>query len=307
MDLTIILCTYNRCQGLADALTTLAAQRVDPGIEWEILLVDNNSSDKTPEVYRRFKDCFPVPLRYVFESKQGLSHARNRGIAEASGKYVAFTEDDELADEGWVQAIVATFQEYSCEAVAGQIDLAWRCPRPQWLTDDLLGFLGHLDYGKAQVLSQESPPFGGNMAFRKDIFNTIGLFDAHLGRQGRKLIGGEETELYSRFSQAGLVAVYQPNAVMHHVVEQNRLKKSYFRRLHFNEGQVQGARRHIQPGRRIWGVPIFLIPHLYRSLSSFISVGARRGFNKSLREEMTVWWHWGFLTGCYKAHRLQRQ
>jgi glycosyltransferase involved in cell wall biosynthesis len=303
MDLTIILCTYNRCQGLAEALTTLAAQHVDPELEWEILLVDNNSSDKTTEVYRRFKDLLSVPLRYVFETRQGLSHARNRGIADASGKYVAFTEDDELADEGWVQAIFDTFQGYSCEAVAGKIDLAWRCPRPQWLTDDLLGFLGYLDYGTAKVLTQDSPPFGGNMAFRKDIFNTIGVFDTQLGRQGRKLIGGEEIELYGRFWQAGLVAVYQPKAVMHHVVEQNRLKKSYFRRLHFNEGQVQGARRHLKPGRRVWGVPLFLIPQLYRSLITFIAMGVRRGFKKSVREEMTVWYFLGFILGCRQTSR----
>src|SRR5258706_11042800 len=162
MDLSIILCTYNRCHGLAETLTTLAHQRVSPSFKWEVLLVDNNSSDETADVYSRFRETFPVSLRYVFEGQQGLSHARNRGIAEATGKWVAFAEDDELADEGWVQSLVVTFHEHACDAVAGKIELAWHSPRPAWVTDDLLGFLGRLDYGELQKLTSDRPPFGGN-------------------------------------------------------------------------------------------------------------------------------------------------
>lgn len=298
MDLTVILCTYNRCHGLAEALTTLTRQRVNSNVNWEVLVIDNNSNDNTAEVYNRFRVSFPVSLRYVFEAKQGLSHARNRGINEAFGKWVAFAEDDELADENWVQSVVDTFQEYACDAVAGKIELAWHSPRPTWVTDDLLGFLGHLDYGTTQKLTRDRPPFGGNMAFGKSVFATIGLFDTQLGRQGRKLIGGEEIELYDRFLQAGMTAVYQPKALMYHVVDKNRLRKSYFRKLHFNEGRIRGRRQEIKSEKRICGVPTFLVPQLFRSIKSFLMSGLRLGFNKSLRQEMTIWYFVGFILGC---------
>jgi glycosyltransferase involved in cell wall biosynthesis len=298
MDLSVVLCTYNRCAGLAETLTSLAGQRVRPETAWEVLVVDNNSSDRTAEVCRDFRDSFPAPLRYVFEARQGLSHARNRGIAEAAGHCVAFAEDDELADQGWVQSLIDAFREHGCDAVAGRIELEWRSARPAWVTDELLAFLGRLDYGEVQKLTRDRPPFGGNMAFRKQVFDAVGAFDTRLGRQGRKLVGGEEIDLYERFVRAGMTAFYEPKAVVHHVVDKNRLSKSYFRRLHFNEGRVRGTRQEIQGGRRVLGVPLFLLPQLYRSFKSFVSAGLRRGFGQSLREEMTVWYFIGFILGA---------
>jgi glycosyltransferase involved in cell wall biosynthesis len=305
MDLTVILCTYNRCEELKQALASLARQRVRAGAQWEVLLVDNNSTDATKDVYNQFRHNFPVPLRYVYEASQGLSHARNRGIGEAQGRYVAFTEDDERSDASWVQALLDTFEEYSCDAVAGRIELLWSDLRPAWLTDELLGFLGYLNYGEPQVLTREKPPFGGNMAFDRAVFSRIGVFDTRLGRQGRKLIGGEEMEFFCRFLGSGGVAVYQPKALMHHMVRNNRLKKSYFRRLHFHEGQVRG-RYDIYKGKKIAGIPLFLMPQLCRSLINLLSETYRRGLNGSLRKEMIVWYFLGLLLGCFQGRLIQR-
>jgi glycosyltransferase involved in cell wall biosynthesis len=305
MDLTVILCTYNRCEELKDALAALARQRVTTGVQWEVLLVDNNSTDATRDVVSQFRRTFPVPLRYIYETSQGLSHARNRGIVEAQGRYVAFTEDDERSDELWVQAVLDTFEEYSCDAVAGRIELLWSDVRPAWLTDELLGFLGYLNYGETQVLTREKPPFGGNMAFNRDVFSKIGLFDTKLGRQGRNLIGGEETELFERTLRAGMVTIFQPKAVMHHVVRKNRLKKSYFRELHFNEGWVRGGHK-IYNGKTIVGIPLFLLPQFYRSIVSFISEARVRGVTRSLRKEMIVWHFLGLILGCVQTRLVQR-
>lgn len=299
-DLTVILCTYNRCDKLAEALASLAKQKVDPGVQWEVLLVDNNSNDRTAEVYQKFKQAFPVPIHYVFEGQLGLSHARNRGIVEASGRYVAFTEDDEISDNRWVQVILNTFRSRSCDAVAGMIDLTWRGPRPPWLTDEILGFLGYLDYGPEQRLTHERPPFGGNMAFTKLVFDKIGFFDTNLGRQGRKLVGGDEIELFERFFRAGFTVIYQPEAVTYHVIEKDRLNKVYFRKIHFYEGRTCGERYEIHQGKQIAGVPLFLLRQLYDSVLVYCSALYNRGLNQSLRKEMIVWYFLGFILGCVK-------
>ncbi len=305
MDLTVILCTYNRCEELREALAALARQHTNRGVQWEVLLVDNNSTDETKQVFEQLRNKFPVPLRYVYEPTQGLSHARNRGIAEAYGQYVAFTEDDERSDEAWVQSILDTFERYSCDAVAGRIELLWCDHRPEWLTDELRGFLGYLDYGETQVLALERPPFGGNMAFDRAVFSKIGVFDIRLGRHGRKLIGGEETELFERMLRAGLVMMFQPKAVMRHVVRKNRLHKSYFRKLQFNEGQIRGGRK-IHKGRTIVGIPLFLLSQFYRSVFNFISETWHRGLRESLRKEMLVWYFLGLILGSVQVRLIQR-
>lgn len=175
------------------------------------------------------------------------------------------------------------------------------------MTDDLLGFLAHVDYGaEEQVLTMEtSPPVGANMAFTRKVFDKVGGFDPALGRRGRRLIGGEEIELFQRFLEAGFTAIYQPKAIVYHVIEQDRLRKSYFRSLHFNEGQVRGRRYGSPRGKRVAGIPLFLFPQLVRSVLRFLATVLRHGLNRSLRKEMNVWYLLGFILGCTKQ-RLNR-
>jgi GT2 family glycosyltransferase len=234
----------------------------------------------------------------VKETKQGLSHARNRGIVEANGCYVIFTEDDVRIDRLWVKSISEMFAKEACDAVAGRIELLLNAPRPRWLTDDLLGFLGYLDYGEERALTEDTPFFGGNMAFAKSVFEKIGMFDPNLGRQGRKLIGGEEIDLFRRFLAAGMRALYQPAAVVHHIIDSHRLKKSYFRNLHYQEGRLRGDSFKSAGGKSIAGVPLFLFPQFGRSVSNFVQTLCRDGTHRSLRTEMNVWYSLGFITGC---------
>ena len=298
MDLTVIICTYNRCEGLKTCLMDLRDQVSDLGIDWEILVVDNNSMDSTQNVLQTLGRDFPRPLRWVAERQQGLSHARNRGILEARGRHVVFTEDDVRIDGLWIRSISETFAKYSCEAVVGRIELLWTSARPRWLTDELLGFLGYLDYGEERPLTEEMPFFGGNMAFDRSVFEKIGMFDPNLGRQGRKLIGGEEVDLYKRFVAVGMRAFYQPRAVVHHIIDSRRLKKSYFRSLHYQEGWVRGDAFVKGDGRSIAGVPLFMFPQFGRSVSEFVRTIWRDGAHRSLRMEMNVWYFVGFIMGC---------
>ena len=298
MQLTVIICTYNRCEVLRTCLMDLREQSTESDLDWEVLVVDNNSIDSTEAVLQSLSRDFPRPLRWVTETNQGLSHARNRGIMEARGRHVVFSEDDVRIDRLWVSSICQMFAKTSCDAVAGRIEIYWNSPRPRWLTDDLLGFLGYLDYGEEQPLTEDTPFFGGNMAFSKSVFDTIGLFDPNLGRQGRKLIGGEEIDLFRRFFAADLRGYYQPKAVVHHIIDSNRLRKSYFRNLHYQEGCLRGDAFVKTGGRAIVGVPLFVFPQFGRSLSKFFQTVWREGGHRSLRTEMNVWYSLGFITGC---------
>ncbi len=123
MDISVIICTFNRSSHLRNVLKSLSEQVVDEKLIWEIVVVDNNSKDDTFEVIKSFHNSSYIPVRYVKEQKQGLSHARNRGIQESLGKYVAFTDDDAVVDKRWVSSLYETFQKYKCDCVGGKIYL----------------------------------------------------------------------------------------------------------------------------------------------------------------------------------------
>src|SRR5215471_9795294 len=94
MRITVILCTYNRCESLSTALESVAVSQLPPSISWEVLIVDNNSSDRTREVVEEFSHRYPGRFRYAFEPRQGKSYALNVGVREAKGDVLAFMDDD---------------------------------------------------------------------------------------------------------------------------------------------------------------------------------------------------------------------
>jgi hypothetical protein len=164
-----------------------------------------------------------------------------------------------------------------------------------------LGFLGRLDYGVKvkQITTMDEPPNGGNMAFKRSALKEVGGFDPTLGRKGvRSLSGGEEPELFERFLAKQFSALYQPDAVVYHVIDQWRMRKFYFRKVHFVEGQMRGRDRIVGSAKNLLGIPLFLGPQLARSLSELLSSASNQGWSRSLRKEMNVWYLLGFMIGC---------
>jgi glycosyltransferase involved in cell wall biosynthesis len=309
LDLSVIVCTYNRCQFLAGNLEALARQVTPPELSWEVVIVDNNCTDDTAKVVEAARQKFSVPLRRMVETKQGLSNARNCGIAQALGRYLVFTDDDTRPLPHWVEAIWLTFEQEDCDGVAGRVELDWPMARPAWLIDDLLSSLAHADYGptlRPLSVAQE-PPLGANMAFTRQVFERVGDFNPNLGRIGKKLLGGEETDLYERVLAAGFKVLYQPRAAMRHDIEAERVHKSYFRKLYYYGGQVYGQQGEKKSPRQLFGIPVFIIRQLFSTAWSFVTDALRHGFDLVFKQELNVWWHWGYLTGCFKAHRAQRQ
>ena len=307
MTFSVIICTYNRSRSLLEVLNSLRSQKVPAGFQWEVLIVDNNSIDDTEAVVNKFAECSNLNLKYVKEEKQGLSHARNRGILEASGEYVAFTDDDAVVDRNWVAALYETFQKYGCDCVGGRIYLKPAKRLPQWLKSEIWGFLGFLDYdNKPFYLDKKHPPFGGNMAFTKKVFEKVGYFNPKFGRIGDNAFGGEEYDFFLRLTKAGGKACYQPAAIVHHVIGAEKLKKKYFWTLHYKAGEREAFYDDTKYGRYFFGIPLFIISQFFRSIKVSFITRFKCGKNNSLRKEMNSFYFAGMMLGYFRRYKSGR-
>lgn len=248
--ISLIIATYNRAEHLVKALESVVCQNLRRE-EWECIVVDNNSKDNTRELFDKFcslhSDC---NLRYIFEQKQGLSHARNAGIVAAQGEIVAIIDDDERINEEFLAAYLEVFDTQSDAMSAGGRVVAQydECERPEWmsaLTEQPIA--NPMDWGKSvRVFPKGHIPAGGNMAFRREVFDRFGLFNPELGRVGERLIGGEESDLFARLERAKAKCYYVPNAIMWHLIPKRKLSAQYFDSLCYNIGVSQRLRAEIE-------------------------------------------------------------
>jgi glucosyl-dolichyl phosphate glucuronosyltransferase len=270
MEVSVILCTYNRCQSLARALASVADSALPPAVEWEVLVVDNNSTDKTRAVVEDFIRLYPDRFRYLFEGQQGKSHALNRGIQSARGEVLAFTDDDVTVEFTWLQNLTAELLDDKCAGVGGRILPDWPCALPSWLPDkERCGTapLAMFDFGLESSPLTE-PPFGANMAFQKSMFEKYGGFRTDLGPRPNSEIRNEDTEFGRRLLVAGEMLKYAPTAVVYHSVPAKRLQKEYFLNWWFDKGRADVRQAGLTAGTKwfVAGVPL----HLFRRLTANI-------------------------------------
>ena len=147
MNISVIICTYNRSGSLVRTLESFREVLHPKDAAWELVVVDNNSSDNTREVVDLFIEKSGIPCGYVFENKQGLSYARNNGVAEAKGEILSFTDDDVIVDKNWLQNIEHEFKEKDVACIGGKILPIWEKPQPEWLKGELMQFLALQDLG----------------------------------------------------------------------------------------------------------------------------------------------------------------
>src|SRR5579871_1557589 len=165
MKITVVVCTYNRCTIIERLLGSIAGSGVNAPCDWECIVVDNNSTDETHQVVNRFCEKLPQHFRYVFEEEQGLSHARNRGIAEAAGEIVAFVDDDVVVEASWLRQITACFADPLCAGAGGRILPDRQFTLPKWLSVRTLregGALPLFDAGESESWLNQAP-YGANM------------------------------------------------------------------------------------------------------------------------------------------------
>ncbi len=237
--ISVILCTYNRDKYIYNVLKSVAENDY-PHDQYEIVLVNNNSTDGTENECRRFQADYPdIRFRYFLETNQGLSYARNCGIRNAQGDLLVYVDDDATVNPEYLRTYSDFFTHHP-EAVAagGPILPVYETEEPEWMTHYTRQLItGKLFLGNNQ---REFPrgafPGGGNACYRKSVFDTVGLFNVELGRKGNSLIGAEEKDIFDKMTTHGMHFYYLPNAILYHIIPPHKLTQDYFDRLTYSIG-----------------------------------------------------------------------
>lgn len=251
--ISVILCTYNRDKYIYNVLKSIADGDM-PRKDYEIVLVDNNSNDNTVEECQRFQTDYPeITFRYFMEREQGLSHARNCGIRNAQGDILVYVDDDALVNREYLSTYADFFARNPKAVAAGGPILPQYdgCEEPIWMSHYTRQLVtGKLYLGEHErEFPHDSFPGGGNAAYRKSVFDTVGLFNTELGRKGNSLIGAEEKDLFDKMSTAGMHFYYLPTAILYHLIPPKKLTQDYFDRLTYSIG-VSERYRTLQIGKK---------------------------------------------------------
>ncbi len=289
-DLTVVIPTLNRAASLARTLETLAAQETGGSFTYEVVVVDNGSTDATAAVLARLARTFPVPLRRVAEPRRGRPYALNAGMREAAGAIFVITDDDLLITPGWLRAFWRCFQDERPDGVAGRVLPRWTDGPPAWLANgaqmDLnrLG-LGCLDHGERRVSSRAGRYcrwVGGNMAIRRAAVQHVGGFDG-------RMIRGQDREFYERCVERGLVICYEPAALAHHLIGADRVTPAYFRRWRARQGAYDA---YLVPWRKtdvLTLLPLWWYGRTLRSLGRWLAAAVtRRPWAERFRHELSL-------------------
>ncbi len=258
MLFSIIVCTYNRDPYIYKALEHVAKNRFPYG-DYEILLINNNSTDNTLPECRRFQEDFPkANYRYIVEEKQGLSNARNRGITEAQGDWLIFIDDDAFMHDDYLQNLQQYLKDYpGCMSFGGRIDPLYETGKePDWMNPWMYSIISAIDKGPEVSLFDKKYPIGANMGFHKDCLKVVGNFNPLLGRSKKNLIGGEEKELFGKIKEAGMPVYYFPKVIVQHVIPENRTTIDYIR--HVGNGIGQSERIRTRHSGKMFAKRLFL-------------------------------------------------
>lgn len=243
--ITATISTYNREHYLPGVLDSLARQTLDKSL-FEIVLVDNNSPGNTKEIFEKFAaDHASISCRYYLETNQGLSFGRNRGIKEATGKYITFIDDDAFLADDYLEKIYTYFEKNDAVAAIGsKILLHYESVIPDWENKYLNSLLGYFDLGDAEkVFSKSDYPRGSNMSFRMSVFEKVGLFNVELGRIGSGMGGSEEKDIFKRiYNFPDLKVVYIPDALVYHCVPVERTTTEFIKKQALGTGKSERIR-----------------------------------------------------------------
>lgn len=236
---TVCICTYNRSNSLSRTLKSF--KTISNTFNWELLLVDNNSTDNTKDTIKAFND--DLPIKYVKETAQGLSHARNRAINECFGDLLIFTDDDVQVTSSWISEFISAANHFpEADYFGGKVLPYWPSGRPNWLSDESISLLGGLfvryDLGTATRMfaDGEPTPFGASFAVRRRLFEHLEPFRTDLGPIGTIPGRGDDSEYLGRARDMGFKGAYVGKSVCYHWVDPNRLKLTYMYRFGIQKG-----------------------------------------------------------------------
>jgi glucosyl-dolichyl phosphate glucuronosyltransferase len=296
--LSVILPTFNRADSLQRAIPALLRQTAMP-VTYELIVVDNNSTDGTPGVVARFADR---RVRLVAEPRQGLSYARNAGLAAARAPIVAFTDDDVEVAPDWVETIVTTLARHpEVAGLGGRVLPAWECGRPRWLTRDHWAPLALQDHGDSRRVFDRATPIGligANLAFRREVFDRVGTFSPEVQRVKDGIGSTEDHELLNRLYNSGERMLYQPKLLVMARVPGDRCDRRYHRRWHEGHGRFYALMRLPEMERaRVtpFGVPGHLLREAIGDLAAWARCALTADWDRAFLAELRLRFVKGFV------------
>jgi len=228
MKISVLICTYNRAKPLDTTLRHFFTQRFEDSYRYEVVVVDNDSADETRRVVARYEAEYPEIVRYCREPRRGQCYARNTAIAAARGEIIVFTDDDVLVDREWLNEIHREFiRDPALSLLGGRVLLAHAGLQNVSLQPS----------EQRQTFIYPNPgsfPMGANMAFRREIFARIGMFDVRLG-PGKFFPGADDADFFYRALKAGYRVLYAPNVLVYHNHDRVRLEQAC--RLEYGYGK----------------------------------------------------------------------
>jgi glycosyltransferase involved in cell wall biosynthesis len=325
MHFSIVIPTYNRADELAPTLRSLSALKSSR--PWEVIVVDNNSTDDTRAVVEAAARTFPAELAYVFEREQGRSAALNAGIRKSRGAVIVTTDDDVRVEPDWLDRSGEALADLQCDYVGGKVLPLWRAPRPAWIPDHggrQWAVIALLDYGPDPIpffTRAHRVPLGVNMAFRRDAFERAGLWSNQVGRKKGTLLGQEVREWMYRARAAGLRGSYAPTMEVRHVIQSERLNKRYFRRWYYWNGisrallyrdawidmqAPESTEVDFSRVPHIFGVPRFFYGKAPREVRRWLMSALRGDSVVSFEAELWLWFFAGVLKQRWADRKLPR-
>ena len=247
--ISVVVCTFNRAGLLAEAIDTLCHQTLDPSL-YEIIVVDNNSTDDTGVVMGNFLGRGNV--RYCLEPQQGLSHARNRGWRKAQGEYVAYVDDDCRMPSQWLAVATEVITNLSPGIFGGPFFALYNSPKPAWFRDSY----GSYSLGdEPRSLGIHEYIYGGNIFFRRSLLRELGGFNPDLGMSGCRIGFGEETSLQrlARKVMPNEVIYYDPRLYVYHLVRPEKMSLLWMIRACFADGRHA---HHVAEGASLSGMSL---------------------------------------------------
>ena len=310
-DISVVISTYNRADRVGDALARLLAQR---GVNYEVIAVDNNSTDETRAVIESYMARGDGRLRYVFEGRQGVSHGRNAGVAAARAPLIAFTDDDMRMAEDWLLKIKQAFDAHpELDCVGGRVLPLWLADRPDWLTPRHWSPIALLDYGAEPVVvdtTRRQTLVTANFAVRRAAFDRVGGFSPLTQRTQNDVCSTEDNELQLRLWRAGVRGMYFPDIVGWAQAPPRRLTKDYHRRWHRRHGRCMALMRDEQfeasTVGHVFGIPAHLFRQTASACGKWLTAWLRRDEADALWQETRLWFFAGFAAQRLGTHRLRR-
>lgn len=253
MKISAVISTFNRARFLPGLFDSIKNQTL-PATEFEVIIINNNSTDDTEFLSQEFiKNSPGINAFYCVEKNQGLSFGRNRGIIESNTGLVTFLDDDALPAPDFLEKTVSFFETHpDAGAAGGKILLQFIGEKPDWFNPFLAPLLGYFNFGDKTKIFEHSFFKGSNMTFRKSLFDIYTPFDTRLGRTGDGMIGGEEKELFYRLKNNGIQLWYIPEAIVYHLVPEERTTPVFIKRQAIGTGKGIKIQATIEGSFSLW-------------------------------------------------------